>query len=138
MATLDLVNCQSVQVQVVDKVPTISIDKTDGAQVRTHRRPVGLVALATFLPIFPCFLSPFPPPPFFFAVFSIFHNHLCMSKVYLSATSLDTQIVSAKSSEMNVLVPGADGEFVESPLPEQYKSTFVDGKWVTEQTDIAG
>ena len=90
VATLDLVNCQSVQVQVLNKVPTVSIDKTDGAQV------------------------------------------------YLSAESLDTQIVSAKSSEMNVLVPGDDGDFKEVALPEQYQSVLKDGEWVTSPTDIAG
>jgi len=46
------------------KVPTISIDKTDG----------------------------------------------CM--VYLSKDSLSTQLVTAKSSEMNILVPDDSGEFV--------------------------
>jgi len=46
------------------KVPTISIDKTDG----------------------------------------------CM--VYLSKDSLSTQLVTAKSSEMNILIPDASGEFV--------------------------
>jgi len=46
------------------KVPTVSIDKTDG----------------------------------------------CM--VYLSKDSLNTQIVTAKSSEMNILIPDGTGEFV--------------------------
>lgn len=32
--------------------------------------------------------------------------------VYLSSDSLDCEIVTAKSSEMNVLVPNKDGEFV--------------------------
>ena len=50
--------------QVLVKVPTISIDKTDG----------------------------------------------CM--VYLSKDSLTTQLVTAKSSEMNILVPDETGEFV--------------------------
>lgn len=51
--------------KVLDKCPTISIDKTDGCQV------------------------------------------------YLSKNSLGCEIVSAKSSEMNVLVPtGEDGDFV--------------------------
>lgn len=50
--------------QVMGKVPTISINKTDGCHV------------------------------------------------YLSKDSLSCEIVSAKSSEMNVLVPGKDGEFV--------------------------
>jgi len=46
------------------KVPTVSIDKTDG----------------------------------------------CM--VYLSKDSLNTQIVTAKSSEMNILIPDGTGDFV--------------------------
>jgi len=50
--------------QVMVKVPTVSIDKTDG----------------------------------------------CM--VYLSKDSLATQLVTAKSSEMNILVPDNTGEFV--------------------------
>ena len=50
--------------QVLTKVPTISIDKTDGCQI------------------------------------------------YLNQASLDVSIVSAKSSEMNVLVPKADGDYV--------------------------
>jgi len=35
-------------------------------------------------------------------------------------TSLDTTIVASKSSEMNVQWPGADGELIERPIPEQY------------------
>lgn len=50
--------------QVLGKIPTISINKTDGCHV------------------------------------------------YLSQDSLSCEIVSAKSSEMNVLVPGKDGDFV--------------------------
>ena len=47
--------------------------------------------------------------------------------VYLSENSLDTEIVSSKSSAMNVLVPNKDGEFDEHPVPEQFK-TFIDPK----------
>ena len=50
--------------QVMGKVPTISINKTDGCHV------------------------------------------------YLSQDSLSCEIVSAKSSEMNVLGPGKDGDYV--------------------------
>lgn len=32
--------------------------------------------------------------------------------MYLNQASLDVSIVSAKSSEMNVLVPKADGDYV--------------------------
>lgn len=54
--------------QVLGKIPTISINKTDGCHV------------------------------------------------YLSKDSLSCEIISAKSSEMNVLVPGKDGEFVSDGL----------------------
>lgn len=53
-----------VLVQVLGKVPTVSIDKTDGCQM------------------------------------------------YLSEDSLNVEIVSSKSSEMNVLVPKGNGDFV--------------------------
>ena len=33
-------------------------------------------------------------------------------QVYLSEKSKQAEIVTAKSSEMNILVPGADGDFV--------------------------
>uniref|UniRef100_A0A8C9VEQ7 Adenylyl cyclase-associated protein n=1 Tax=Scleropages formosus TaxID=113540 RepID=A0A8C9VEQ7_SCLFO len=75
---------------VMGKVPTISINKTDGCHV------------------------------------------------YLSAASLDCEIVSAKSSEMNVLVPGAGGDFTELPVPEQFKTVWDGKKLVTTATEIAG
>lgn len=37
--------------------------------------------------------------------------------VYLSNDSLSCEIVSAKSSEMNILVPNKDGEYVSVLLP---------------------
>lgn len=64
VATFEFVNCTGMQAQVTGKVPTISIDKTDGVQV------------------------------------------------YLSAECLDVEIITAKSSEMNISVPANDGEFV--------------------------
>lgn len=88
VSSLEFVNCQSMQGQALGKVPTISIDKTDG----------------------------------------------CM--VYLSKESLDTEIVTAKSSEMNILVPVGDGDFKEFALPEQFKTTWNGKTMVTEQTDI--
>ena len=67
--------CASVRpsIQVLGKIPTISINKTDGCHV------------------------------------------------YLSKDSLACEIISAKSSEMNVLVPNADGEFVSLLLYTRYR-----------------
>lgn len=48
-------------------------------------------------------------------------------QIYLSKTSLDSEIVSAKCSAINVSLPvegGEDGEFEEFALPEQLKHTI--------------
>ncbi|XP_043940740.1 adenylyl cyclase-associated protein 1 [Protopterus annectens] len=87
---VEVINCKDVKVQVINKVPTISINKTDGCHV------------------------------------------------YLSKDSLNCEIISAKASEMNVLVPAAGGEFTEFPVPEQYKTTWDGHKLVTTVTEIAG
>ncbi|XP_029976007.1 adenylyl cyclase-associated protein 1 [Salarias fasciatus] len=87
---VDIINCKDVKVQVMGKVPTISINKTDGCHV------------------------------------------------YLSKDSLSCEIISAKSSEMNILVPNKDGEFTEIPLPEQFKTVWDGSKLVTTATEIAG
>ncbi|KAK2830622.1 hypothetical protein Q5P01_018553 [Channa striata] len=87
---VEVINCKDVKVQVMGKVPTISINKTDGCHV------------------------------------------------YLSKDSLSCDIISAKSSEMNILVPQKDGEFTELPVPEQFKTVWDGQKLVTTATEIAG
>ncbi|XP_018420024.1 PREDICTED: adenylyl cyclase-associated protein 1 [Nanorana parkeri] len=87
---VEVINSRDVKVQVLGKVPTISINKTDGCHV------------------------------------------------YLSKDSLHCEIISAKSSEMNVLVPGKGGEFSEFPVPEQFKTVWNGEKLVTTITEIAG
>lgn len=54
-------------------------------------------------------------------------------QVYLSETSKNASITTAKCSEINILTPGAsaDADMVETPLPEQFSSEFKDGKWIT-------
>jgi adenylyl cyclase-associated protein len=60
-------------------------------------------------------------------------------QLYLSAESLATQIVTAKSSEMNILIPGGpDGDMIELPVPEQFKTVVKGGKLHTDASEIAG
>uniref|UniRef100_A0A8C6IS55 Adenylyl cyclase-associated protein n=1 Tax=Melopsittacus undulatus TaxID=13146 RepID=A0A8C6IS55_MELUD len=87
---VEIINSRDIKVQVLGKVPTISINKTDGCHV------------------------------------------------YLSQSSLDCEIVSAKSSEMNVLIPTEGGDFTEFPVPEQFKTVWNGQKLVTTVTEIAG
>ena len=86
---VEIINSKDVTVQVMGKVPTISINKTDGCHV------------------------------------------------YLSKNSLDCEIVSAKSSEMNV-IPTEGGDFNEFPVAEQFKTLWNGQKLVTTVTEIAG
>ena len=54
----------------------------------------------------------------------------------LPATSMDTPITASKSSEMNVQFPGADGELVEKPIPEQYIHRIKDGQVTADVSDL--
>ena len=56
-------------------------------------------------------------------------------QMYLSETSTNTEIVTAKSSEMNVLVPQGDGDFKEMPVPEQFKSLIQGTSVVTRPSE---
>ncbi|CAA2987044.1 Cyclase-associated protein 1 [Olea europaea subsp. europaea] len=54
-------------------------------------------------------------------------------QLYLSKDSLAASITTAKSSEVNVLVPGSgsDSDWAEHSLPQQYVHIFKDGHFVT-------
>ncbi|XP_068602923.1 adenylyl cyclase-associated protein 1-like [Brachionichthys hirsutus] len=89
VSLVDVINSTDVKIQVTGKVPTISINKTDGCQV------------------------------------------------YLSKDSLDCELVTAKSSAMNVLVLQGE-DFKEHPIPEQFKTTWDGSKLVTTVIEMAG
>ncbi|XP_064409519.1 adenylyl cyclase-associated protein 2 [Latimeria chalumnae] len=86
---VEIINSRDIQLQVLGKVPTISINKTEGCHV------------------------------------------------YLSEESLKCEIVSAKSSEMNILIP-QDDDYREFPVPEQFKTIWDGSKLVTEAAEIVG
>uniref|UniRef100_UPI003590274F adenylyl cyclase-associated protein 1-like isoform X2 n=1 Tax=Myxine glutinosa TaxID=7769 RepID=UPI003590274F len=86
---VEVINSRNIQVQVTGKVPTVSVNKTDGFQL------------------------------------------------FLNSESLDCEIICAKSSEMNVVVPQGD-DFREFPVPEQFKTIWNGHKLVSEASEIAG
>ncbi|XP_041868548.1 adenylyl cyclase-associated protein 2 [Melanotaenia boesemani] len=59
-------------------------------------------------------------------------------QVYLSKDAINCDIVSAKSSEMNILIPEGEDDYREFPVPEQFKTVWDGSKLVTEPTEIAG
>lgn len=80
VSLLEFINCRAMKAQVLENVPTIQIEKTDGCHI------------------------------------------------YLSKTSLNTEFITSKSSEMTINVPFGDGEYKEYPIPEQYKTYLRGGK----------
>ncbi|XP_072416980.1 adenylyl cyclase-associated protein 2 isoform X4 [Chiloscyllium punctatum] len=86
---VEIINSRDVQVQVMGKVPTISINKTEGCHI------------------------------------------------YLSEESLGCEIISAKSSEMNILIP-QDDDYKEYPVPEQFKTIWNGSKLFTEAAENVG
>jgi len=55
-------------------------------------------------------------------------------QLFLGTAALDVEIFTSKSSEMNILIPGAgpQDDLVEMAVPEQYKTIVRNGKLVTE------
>ena len=54
-------------------------------------------------------------------------------QMFLSNDSLGVNIISSKSSEMNVMIPSSD-EFVEVAVPEQFRTTVSGTSLVTAPT----
>jgi len=61
-------------------------------------------------------------------------------QLYLGKNSLDAAITTAKSSAVNVLVPGptVDSDPVEHALPEQFLNSFKDGHFTTTPVSHSG
>ncbi|CAG0924902.1 unnamed protein product [Notodromas monacha] len=60
-------------------------------------------------------------------------------QMFLSAAAKDAvKIVTSKSSEMNVMVPKRDGDFVEYPIPEQFSTTVTADGLTTVVADSTG
>ena len=55
-------------------------------------------------------------------------------QIFLSKQSLKTEIVSSKSSEMNVCVPKGQ-DYTEIPIPEQFKTVIKGRKMTTMPTE---
>jgi adenylyl cyclase-associated protein len=90
VSTIQIVDSQSMKLQVLDKAPTVSVEKTDGCQV------------------------------------------------FLSKASLDTEILTAKSSETNVCLPSTTDDYVEKAVPEQFKTIIKNGSIITTPVEHAG
>jgi adenylyl cyclase-associated protein len=58
--------------------------------------------------------------------------------VHLPRSSLDTEVVASKSSEMNISWPDENGEILERPIPEQYVHRLKGDKVTADVSDLYG
>lgn len=59
-------------------------------------------------------------------------------QMYLNAESLNVELITSKSSEMNVMIPKANGDYSEYPVPEQFKTTINKNGLTTTAIDSLG
>lgn len=62
------------------------------------------------------------------------------ASIYLSQDSLNTEFLTSKTSSININLPPEqdEGDYSEHPVPEQLRTTVVNGKLVTEIVEHAG
>ncbi|KRY39364.1 Adenylyl cyclase-associated protein 2, partial [Trichinella spiralis] len=89
VSSLEIINCQKMQIQTMGTMPTLVLQKTDG----------------------------------------------CM--VYLSKEALNCEVITSKTSEINLLIPTEDGEFEERCVPEQFKTVWSGTALKTTPSEIA-
>jgi adenylyl cyclase-associated protein len=59
-------------------------------------------------------------------------------EIYLSNECLGVELLTAKTTSLNVLLPEEDGDFKEVPVPEQVKTTIEKGRLVNATVEHAG
>jgi adenylyl cyclase-associated protein len=63
------------------------------------------------------------------------HAQVSGAQLYLSKDCLNVEIITAKSDSVNVHIPQSNGDFTETPVPEQFKSVIREGKLQTDKVD---
>ncbi|EPB89149.1 suppressor of rasval19 [Mucor circinelloides] len=124
-------NCKNSTIRIKGKVNAVTMDSCTkcGIAVDSTVSTVDIVNSKSFA------LQVFKVVP------TIAVDKCDSGEIYLSKECLGVEILSAKSSSLNVLVPETDAEdsdFKEVPVPEQLKTTIVDGKLITVTVEHAG
>ncbi|KAI8337319.1 adenylate cyclase associated N terminal-domain-containing protein [Blakeslea trispora] len=126
-------NCKNSTIRIKGKVNAVTIDSCTkcGIAVDSTVSTVDVVNSKSFA------LQVFKVVP------TIAVDKCDGGEIYLSKDCLGVEILSAKSTSLNVLLPEQaaehdDIEYKEVPVPEQFKTTIVDGKLVTVTVEHAG
>lgn len=125
-------NCKNSTIRIKGKVNAITMDSCTkcGIAVDSTVSTVDIVNSKSFA------LQVFNVVP------TIAVDKCDSGEIYLSKECLGVEILSAKSTSLNVLIPedieAEDSEYKEVPVPEQFKTTIVNGKLVTSTVEHTG
>jgi adenylyl cyclase-associated protein len=125
-----ITKCKNTTIRITGKANAISIDNCP-------KTSIILDSLVSSLDVIKC-------PSFAVQVIdtlpTILLDQVDGASVYLSANSLQTEIMTSKCSSVNVYLPPAEdsGDFEEVNVPEQFRSYVKDGKLVTEIVEHKG
>lgn len=130
--TINIFSCKNSVIQVKGKVNAISL-------VGCSKTSLLLDSTVSALSLTNC-------PSFTVQILGVVPTMLIDAtdggQVYLSKESLGVEIITSKTSGLNVSLPkqgGDEGEYVERPVPEQMKTTVsADGKLKTEIVEHSG
>ncbi|SCV69098.1 BQ2448_2118 [Microbotryum intermedium] len=129
--TVNVFNCKASVVQVKGKVNAISIVNSPKLSVLLHST-VSALSISS---------SPGFTVQVLGKVPTILVDGTDGGMIYLSKESLSAEIITAKTSALNISLPVEgedDGVFEERAVPEQLKTVVVDGKLVTTVVEHSG
>ncbi|KAF2089689.1 adenylyl cyclase-associated protein-like protein [Saccharata proteae CBS 121410] len=122
--------CKNTTIRIIGKANAISLDNS-------ARTSIILDSLVSSVDVIKC-------PNFALQVLgtlpTVLLDQVDGAAVYLSKDSLNTEIFTSKCTSININLPPADeeGDYTESPLPEQFKTSIKDGKLISEIVEHAG
>ncbi|XP_066268121.1 adenylyl cyclase-associated protein 1-like isoform X3 [Branchiostoma lanceolatum] len=112
--TVYVYKCENITLQIKGKVNSITLDSCKKVALVFH----DVIAAVDFINCQRIQAQVTGKTP----IFNVDKTDGC--QIYLSKTSLDTEVVGAKYSELNILVPDDDGEFTEFAIAEQFKTVW--------------
>jgi len=120
--TVYIYRCKNTTVQVKGKINSISLDDCEKVGV-VFENVLGNVEAVNCKSIQLQAIGKVP-------TISIDKTH--GGQIFLSKESLEVEIVTSTSSELNVSIPQTNDEMTETAIPEQFKSSIKGGKLHTE------
>ncbi|KAF2122294.1 adenylate cyclase associated N terminal-domain-containing protein [Lophiotrema nucula] len=119
--------CKNTTIRINGKANAISLDNSS-------RTSIILDSLVSSVDVIKC-------PNFALQVLgslpTVLLDQVDGATIYLSKDSLNTEIFSSKSTSININLP-KDDDYVESPVPEQFRTYIKDGKLISEIVEHAG